>query len=57
MDRHEIVNTKVLVWQVQFPLETNIFGEINLPCTTKQYKNDNIANFVYHEKPRNVEFM
>ena len=25
---------------------------INLPFTTKQYKNDNIANFVYYGKTR-----
>ena len=28
--------------QVQIPL----FAQINLPFTTKQYKNDNIANFM-----------
>ena len=27
-----------------------LFAEINLPLTKKQYKNDNIANFVYYGK-------
>ena len=28
------------------PTGSKLFAEINLPYTTKQYKNDNIANFV-----------
>ena len=27
-----------------------LFAQINLPFTTKQYKNDNIAIFVYYGK-------
>ena len=29
-----------------------LFAQINLPSTTKQYKYDNIANFVYYRKTR-----
>ena len=34
------------------PTGGKYFAEINLPFTMKQYKNDNIANFVYYEKTR-----
>ena len=34
------------------PTGGKLFAEINLPFTTKQYKDDNIANFVYCRKTR-----
>ena len=46
MDRHWDENNKVLVKLVQIPLDKKLFAQINLPFFTKQYKNDNIANFV-----------
>ena len=45
MDRHWDQNTKVLVAGSN-PTGGILFAQINLPFTTKQYKNDNIANFV-----------
>ena len=45
MDRHWDENTKVLVAGSN-PTGSKFFAQINLPFTTKQYKNDNIANFV-----------
>ena len=44
MDRHWDENPKVMVFYKLFA--------INLPFTTKQYKVDNIANFVYYGKTR-----
>ena len=48
MARHWDENTKVLVYTVagSNPTGCKHFAQINLSFTTKQYKNDNIANFV-----------
>ena len=43
MDRHW---DKILGVAGSNPTGGKLFAEINLPFTTKQYKNDNIANFV-----------
>ena len=48
MDRHWDENPKVLVFYSQWG---KLFA-INLFFTTKQYKVDNIANFVYYGKTR-----
>ena len=34
------------------PTGGKLFAEINLPFTTKQYKNDKIVNFVHYGKTR-----
>ena len=47
MGRHWDENPKVLVFYSQWGLFA-----ITLPFTTKQYKVDNIANFVYYGKTR-----
>ena len=48
MDRHWDENPKVLVFYSQWG---KLFA-INLLLTTKQYKVDNIVNFVYYGKTR-----
>ena len=48
MDRHWDENPKVLVFYSQWG---KLFA-INLLFTTKQYKVDNIDNFVYYGKTR-----
>ena len=47
MDRHWDENPKVLVFYSQWG---KLFAQINLFLTTKQYKVDNIVNFVYYGK-------
>ena len=51
MDKDWDENTKVLVLQVQIPLETNFLLKLFCkPFFTEQYKNDNIANLMYYGK-------
>ena len=43
MDRHLVENTKVAG---SIPTGGKLFAQTNLPFTMKQYKKDNMANFV-----------
>ena len=38
------------------PTGSKLIAEINLPFTTKQYKNDDIADFVYLWENSTVQF-
>ena len=56
MDRHWDENTKVLVWQVQFPLETNFLLKLIYPSLRNNTKMTTLPTLYNYGKTRFAKY-